>query len=91
MVNLRLPWFNYSNHVFWVLFVVKPWLIFNVVVYFNKSRSKTNYGLDFYFWVFQEAIISPQSLTYVIEARKIPLKGKSEVQWGEMTPLGTML
>ncbi len=27
MVNLWLPWFNYSNHVFFVLFVVKPWLI----------------------------------------------------------------
>jgi len=28
MVNLWLPWFNYNNHVFLVLFVVKPWLIF---------------------------------------------------------------
>ncbi len=27
-INLWLPWFNYSNHVFWGVFlVVKPWLI----------------------------------------------------------------
>ncbi len=37
MVNLWLPWFYYSNHVFLVLFVVKPWLIFvRVNIYIKK-------------------------------------------------------
>ncbi len=32
MVNLWLLWFNYSNHGVFVLFVVKPWLMFMVFV-----------------------------------------------------------
>ncbi len=37
MVNLWLPKFNYSNHGFFVLFVVKQWLIFVRDVYLMLS------------------------------------------------------
>ena len=41
MVNLWLPWFNYSNHGFLVLFVVKPWLIFVREPILTPKASKT--------------------------------------------------
>ncbi len=45
MVNLWLPWFNYSNHVFLVLFVVKPWIIFVRLV---KSQVEKIGTFNFY-------------------------------------------
>ncbi len=75
MVSVAKPWLICRYHVFKLLFIVNPWLIFHVVVYFNKSRSKTNYGLDFYCEVLQEAIIS-HSLTYCNRPEQNPFKGQ---------------
>ncbi len=42
MVNLWLPWFNYSKHGFLALFVVKPWLIFAATPDRN-TRGRNHY------------------------------------------------
>ncbi len=55
MVNLWLPWFNYSKYGFLILFVVKPWLIFVRAI----VSSTINTGEDI--------VLSENKMTYLIK------------------------